>query len=77
MHLSQIAKCICLKLQNAFVSNCKIYSSQIAKCLCLKLTAGYSATSAAVWFETLSKLHLFQIAKCICLKLQNVLVPDC
>ena len=28
MYLSQIAKCICLKLQNVFVSNCQMYLSQ-------------------------------------------------
>ena len=31
MYLSQIAKSICLKLLNVFVSNCKKYLSQIAK----------------------------------------------
>ena len=38
MYLSQIAKCICLKLQNVFVSNFKMYSSQIAKCIFLELS---------------------------------------
>ena len=37
MYLCQISNCICLKLQNVFVSNCKLYLSQIAKCICLKL----------------------------------------
>ena len=37
MYSSQITNCICLKLQNIFVSNCKIYLSQIAKCICLRL----------------------------------------
>ena len=37
MHLSQIEKCICLKLQTVFVSNCKLYLSQIENCICLKL----------------------------------------
>ena len=30
LYLSQIAKCICLKLQNVFVSNCKVYLSRFA-----------------------------------------------
>ena len=33
----QISKYICFKLQNIFVSNCKMCLSQIAKCICLKL----------------------------------------
>ena len=33
MYLCQIAKCLCVKLQNVFVSNCKMYLSQIAKCI--------------------------------------------
>ena len=37
MYLSQIEKCIFLKLQYIFVSNFKIYLSPIAKCICLKL----------------------------------------
>ena len=45
MYLSQIAKCICLKIakwiclkvQNVFVSNFKMNLSQIVKCICLKL----------------------------------------
>ena len=37
MYLSEITKCICLKLQSVFVSNYKIYSSQITKYICLKL----------------------------------------
>ena len=32
MYLSQIGKCICLKLGNVFVSNWEMYLSQIAKC---------------------------------------------
>ena len=32
-----ILRCIFLKLQTVFVSNCKQYLSQIAKCICLKL----------------------------------------
>ena len=37
MYLSHIAKCPCLKLQNVFVSKCKMSLSKIAKCICLKL----------------------------------------
>ena len=33
----KLQKSICLKLQNIFVSNCKMYLSQTAKCICLKL----------------------------------------
>ena len=34
MYLSQIAKLICLQLQNISVSNCKMNLSQIAKYIC-------------------------------------------
>ena len=37
MYLSPIAKCICLILQNVFVSYCKMHLSQISKCACLIL----------------------------------------
>ena len=60
MYLSQIAKCICLKLQNVFVSNYKMYWSQIAKCIGLKLQNVLVSNC---------KMHLFQIAK-------NVLVSS-
>ena len=33
---TQIANCICLKLQNVFVSNYKMYLSYLAKCILLK-----------------------------------------
>ena len=36
LYLSQIAKCICLKFLNVFVSNHEMYLSQIMKCICLK-----------------------------------------
>ena len=36
MCLPQIAKYICLKLWNILVSNCQIHSSQIIKCICHK-----------------------------------------
>ena len=34
MFLCQISRCLCLKLQNVFVSNCKMYLPQITKCNC-------------------------------------------
>ena len=37
IYLPEIARCICLKLTNVFVSNFNLYLSQIAKCICLKL----------------------------------------
>ena len=37
MYSSQIAKYICLKLQNIFFTNCKICLFQIVKYICLKL----------------------------------------
>ena len=36
-----IAKCICLKSLNVFVTNCKIYLSPIEKCSCLKVQNVY------------------------------------
>ena len=68
MYLSQIEKCIFLKLQYIFVSNFKIYLSPIAKCICLKLQNVFISNC---------KLYLSQIAKCICLKLQNEFVSNC
>ena len=53
---SQIAKYICLKLQNVFVSNCKMYLSQIAKCNCLKLKNVFVSNC---------KMYLSQISNCI------------
>ena len=59
MYFSQIAKCICLKLQNVFVSNYKIYLYQIAKFTCLKLQNVFVSNC---------KMYLSQIVKYICLK---------
>ena len=36
--------CICLNLQNVFVSNCQMYMSQIAKCICLLLQNVFGTT---------------------------------
>ena len=85
-----LAKCICLKFLNFFVSNCKMYLFQIAKCICLKLRL--TATTREC-FQTLlanciclkllnvfvsnCKLYLSQITQCVCLKLQNVFIFNC
>ena len=66
--MSEIAKCICLKFQNLFVSNGKMYLSQIAKCICLKLPNVFVSNC---------KIYLSHIAKCICLKLPIVFVLKC
>ena len=62
----QIAKCVCLKIQNAFVSNCD-------ELICLKLQHVFCISCTV--FLTLQKLfvsnrkvYLTQFAKCICLK---------
>ena len=65
MYLSQIAKCIFLKLKHVFVSNWKIDLSHVAKCICLKLQNQFVFNC---------KIYLSQIAKWICLKLQNIFV---
>ena len=52
------AKCICLKLQNIFVSNYKIYLSQITKCISLKLQCVFVSNY---------KTYLSQIEKVICI----------
>ena len=64
----QIAKYICLNLQNLFVLNCKIYLSQIARCICLKLQNAFVSNC---------KRYLTQSAKCICPKLPNLFVSKC
>ena len=85
LYLSQIAKCICLKLQNVFVSNCQIYLSTIATCIwgswmceCKRLWIRSSGLRRK-WtlHNVLDPVYLFQIAKCICLQLKNVFVYNC
>ena len=66
MYLSQIAKCIFLKIQNAFLS--------VTKCICLKLPI--FCLKFQNTFVLKCKIQLSQIAKCVCLKLQNVFVPN-
>ena len=78
---SQIAKCICPKLQNAFVSNCKLYFSQIAKCICLKLPIkGEIIHTIRVRAKSPKfsncKMYLSQFSNCICLKLQTIFVSN-
>ena len=51
IYLSQIAKCICLKLQNIFVSNCKMCLSQIAKCVCFKLQNVFVSNYKCICFK--------------------------
>ena len=75
MYLSQIAKCICLKLQSVFASNCKVYLSWIANVF-ISNCKMYLSQIANV-FVSIYKVYLSQIAKCICLKLQSVFVSIC
>ena len=76
MYLSQIAKCICLKLQNVFVSNCQMYLSQTPH-----LATYYRSPLGKVRVVFFSrpipsqnvfvpncKMYLSQIVKCICVK---------
>ena len=84
-YLSQIAKCICPKLQNIFVSTCKMYLSQIAKSICFKVEISWQQTGACsetltlacCIFTQLFISYLSQIAKCICLKVPNIFVSSC
>ena len=67
----QVAKCICLKLQNVFVSNCKMYLSQISKCICLKLQNVYFPDTALIKYLSTKQVSggsqdkLCTILKCI------------
>ena len=49
MYLSQIVKCISLKLQNVFVSNCKMYFSQIVKMSQIVKLSTCCLLSATIW----------------------------
>ena len=60
----------CLKLQNIYVWNCKIYLSQIAKYIC-QLPILENGQQAANWH-----MYLSLIVKYICLKLQNIFVSN-
>ena len=69
-------RCICLKLQTVFVSNCKLYLSQIANCICLKLKTVfvsnykmYLSQSIDIYCPQKAYIQLTQIANCICLRL--------
>ena len=72
MYLSQIVKCICLKLPNVFVLYWRmylytLYFSQTEKCICSK------------WqnvFVPNCKMYLSQIDKFVCLKLQISFVAN-
>ena len=66
-------RCICLKLQTVFVSNCKLYLSQIANCICLKLKTVFVSNYKMYWSQIAKCIFsncnfLSQIARCICLK---------
>ena len=71
LYLSQIAKCICLTFQNAFVSNCK--HCCILHFITPAFTAHQHPYSNYIVFVSNWKMYLSDIAKCICIKLQNVL----
>ena len=49
MYLSQIVKCISLKLHNVFVSNCKMYFSQIVKMSQIVKLSTCCLLSATIW----------------------------
>ena len=76
--MSKIAKYICQKLLNVFVSNCQIYLSQIENYL--KTNWGLSCNSGIGLlhiyynfheiFVTNCKMYLSQIVKSICLKVE-------
>ena len=70
MYLSQIAKCICLKLWNVFVFNCKMYLSTTYSFLIL------TNVFVLYWRMYLCTLYFSETPKCICLKWQNLFVQN-
>ena len=68
---SRISKYICLKFQNWFVYNFRMYFSKISKCIWLKFSK-YICLKLKNIFVSNWKMYLCQIADCICFNLQNV-----
>ena len=68
--------CICLTLQNAFVSNFELHFSHITNCICHTIAICICLKLLDVLVSHY-KLYLSQITNCICLTLLDVLVSIC
>ena len=65
-----VAKCICLRLRNVFVSNCEMHLSYIETCICL-IMANVLVQYFKIIIVLSCKFFLYKIANLFCLKLPN------